>query len=81
MNRISRDDKRTTKYTRSFSLEKDGFVGELYTGARCPGKAILYVGGAGCKKNMTIMSSIRNRLSFEPLEGILSCFFAPSCQI
>ncbi|MBR2677197.1 MAG: hypothetical protein IKE28_09845 [Solobacterium sp.] len=55
MNRISRDDKRTTKYTRSFSLEKDGFVGELYTGARCPGKAILYVGGAGCKKNMTIM--------------------------
>ncbi len=39
----------------SFSLEKDGFVGDLYTGARCPGKAILYVGGAGCRKKMTLM--------------------------
>ena len=40
---------------RSFSLEKDGFVGQLYTGTRAPGKAILYVGGAGCKKKMTLM--------------------------
>jgi dienelactone hydrolase len=45
----------TAAYTKSFSLEKDGFVGELYTGIRCPGKAILYVGGAGCKKKMTLM--------------------------
>ena len=40
---------------RSFSLEKDGFIGELYTGTRAPGKAILYVGGAGCRKKMTLM--------------------------
>ena len=40
---------------RSFSLEKDGFVGELYTGTRTPGKAILYVGGASCGKKMTLM--------------------------
>ena len=38
-----------------FSLNKDGFVGELYTGTRCPGKAVLYVGGAGCKRRMTLM--------------------------
>lgn len=44
-----------TAYTHSFSLEEGGFVGELYTGTRCPGKAILYVGGAGCKKKMTLM--------------------------
>ncbi len=40
---------------RCFSLNEDGFVGELYTGTRCPGKAILYVGGAGCKRRMTLM--------------------------
>ena len=40
---------------RSFSLKKDGFVGELYTGKRCPGKAVLYVGGAGCGRKMTLM--------------------------
>ena len=39
----------------SFNLEKDGFVGELYPGTRCPGKAILYVGGAGCSRKMTLM--------------------------
>lgn len=44
-----------TAYTHSFSMEEGGFVGELYTGTRCPGKAILYVGGAGCKKKMTLM--------------------------
>ena len=40
--------------TMQFDLEHDGFVGEFHPGARYPGKAVLYVGGASCDRKMTL---------------------------